>query len=117
MRAPLTPHHLRPPMTSVPIRLGAALLAGMPLLAQATLLRDVNLVPPPPSSSSPFELTRVGPFVYFMADEPANGAELWRTVGTSGTTQLVKDIRPGPSGSNPYWFTAVGTTLFFIADD
>jgi ELWxxDGT repeat protein len=34
--------------------------------------------------------------VYFFADDGTSGRELWSSDGTSGGTQLVKDLNPGP---------------------
>lgn len=45
------------------------------------------------------------------------GVELWRTSGTSGGTQLVKDINFGEGDSNPSYLTDVNGTLFFNAND
>ena len=60
---------------------------------------------------------QVGPWFYFVARTPDEGAELWRSQGTARTAELVKDIRPGPLSSNIAELTVLGTTLFFRADD
>ncbi len=71
--------------------------------------------------SRPSGLTAVGSTLYFSANDGTNGTELWKSDGTDGGTQLVKDIRPGSSGSFSGYgsvnFTAVGTTLYFSAND
>lgn len=39
--------------------------------------------------------------VFFALDTPGLGRELWKSDGTPGGTELVKDINPGPAGSSP----------------
>lgn len=65
------------------------------------------------ADSSVESLTVVGNRLFFIASEPAHGAELWVTDGTSGGTRLVRDISPGPTSSGLGGFTRVGDTLFF----
>jgi ELWxxDGT repeat protein len=60
-----------------------------------------------------YELTRAGELLYFRAETPANGAELFATDGTVAGTRLVKDIVPGASGSNPTGLVAFGDRLVF----
>ena len=47
-------------------------------------------------------LTEVGGTLFFAADSPDHGRELWKSDGTTGGTVLVKDIKPGDDGS-PYF--------------
>jgi ELWxxDGT repeat protein len=79
-------------------------------------------------SSSPSYIFSIGSTAYFMATDPANGYELWKSDGTAAGTMLVKDIKPGPTGNVPVgWsnpglppfanFTDVNGTLFFTAND
>jgi ELWxxDGT repeat protein len=70
---------------------------------------------PGAKSSGPTQLVRAGGAIYFVATDPAHGAELWKWDGT--TTSLVKDIRPGPVGSAPSSLTVIDDQLFFAADD
>lgn len=82
------------------------------------LVKDINTEPDPGRgtvASRPSFLTDVNGILYFTADEPENGRELWKSDGTEPGTTLVQDINPGPNGSSPSDLTAVGGTLFFKA--
>ena len=56
-------------------------------------------------------------YMYFAADNSGSGRELWRTDGTPGGTEMVKDINPGEGGSDPDELTVSGDYLFFTASD
>ncbi|MDX2167392.1 MAG: hypothetical protein SF182_10025 [Deltaproteobacteria bacterium] len=78
------------------------------------------------SGNTDTQLIGVGAQLFFIAEDPATGAELWRSDGTPGGTRLVRDIAPGSTwgihlndyteGYEPY-FAAVGDVLFFFAND
>jgi ELWxxDGT repeat protein len=55
--------------------------------------------------------------LFFAANDGSIGEELWRSDGTPGGTQLVRDISPGAGSSQPRSLTVAGGKLFFIADD
>ena len=59
--------------------------------------------------------------IYFGAEDEATGvgAELWRTDGTNGGTDLFKDVWPGPAPnhSQPLRFFSAGDYLYFTAID
>jgi ELWxxDGT repeat protein len=84
------------------------------------LVKDIN---PGINGSDPRYLTNVDGTLFFDAyDGPkgtpdTHGSELWRSDGTAGGTQLVKDIFPGSWSSYPFDLTNVGETLFFSAYD
>ena len=67
------------------------------------------------SSSSPSQLTAVGNTLYFAANDGTNGAELWKSDGTTSGTLMVKDINPGPINGDIYYLTAVGYNFYFRA--
>ncbi|QGJ70082.1 Hypothetical protein PBC10988_17710 [Planctomycetales bacterium 10988] len=54
--------------------------------------------------------------LFFLADDGIHGRELWKSNGTSGGTELVKDINPGGAHSEPVHFMNVNGALFFIAN-
>ncbi len=79
-----------------------------------SLVRDIN---PGPASSGPRMLTSAGDSLYFRAQHPEHGDELWRSDGTAEGTHLVKDIRPGSGGSEPYGLLAIDGAVYFVAED
>jgi ELWxxDGT repeat protein len=65
--------------------------------------------------SNPNELTPLGAWIYFSADNGVYGSELWRTNGT--TTELVANIASGWNDSSPSGFTILGDWIYFSAND
>ncbi len=62
--------------------------------------------------------TPAGQRVYFTAETPQTGRELWVTDGTEAGTGLVFDLFPGPRGSSPTLTFAIAPgTMLFAADD
>ena len=59
----------------------------------------------------------MGETMFFTADDPAHGEELWKLEGGQGEAVMVKDIQPGSSGYGPEYSTVVGDRVFFHADD
>ena len=82
-------------------------------LLSATMIEIV----PGSSPSNPEEMTDVGGFVYFRAQDATHGYELFRSDGTPGGTTLVMDIRSGSAGSFPQQLTNVNGVLYFVAHD
>lgn len=65
----------------------------------------------------PLELTDADGTLFFTAEDPKHGRELWRSDGTPQGTFRVKDIRPGAADSLPRNLTPVGEKLYFTAND
>jgi ELWxxDGT repeat protein len=61
--------------------------------------------------------TQVNSLVFFSAQDPTHGDELWASDGTTAGTQLVLDINPGAGYSLTHYLTNVNGTLFFVAND
>lgn len=71
-----------------------------------------------PFTSAPQSFVEVNGTVYFQAATRGQGAELWKTDGTTAGTQLVKDIVPGlDTGSYPTNLTNFNGILYFTATD
>ena len=70
-----------------------------------------------PLSSSPESLTVAGGVLYFVAQDPVSGRELWKTDGTTAGTVRVKDIAPATASSLPGNLVNANGTLYFTADD
>src|SRR5438034_8180286 len=91
------------------VHLGPARAQQLPYL-----VTDINTAT---EDSSPDGLTDVNGTLFFVASDPTNGRELWKSDGTAAGTVLVKDIHPGSGDSSPYGLTDVNGTLFFAAFD
>jgi len=66
----------------------------------------------------PRSLTVVGDTLYFFANDPLYGQELWANNGTYSGSWLVQDINPGPANSYVTQYpVALGDKLLFIAND
>ncbi len=65
------------------------------------------------ASASPRSLTVAGGKLFFTADEPSSGRELWVTDGTAAGTEMLADICPGDCSSDPAVFGGLGGVLLF----
>jgi ELWxxDGT repeat protein len=66
----------------------------------------------------PRSLAVVGDTLYFFANDPLYGQELWANNGTYSGSWLVQDINPGPANSYVTQYpVALGDKLLFIAYD
>ena len=70
-----------------------------------------------PGSALQNSIVEVNGVAFFAANDGTHGFELWRSDGSPGGTQMVKDINPGGGSSYPVGLTNVGGTLFFSAND
>ncbi|HZI12351.1 MAG TPA: ELWxxDGT repeat protein [Myxococcus sp.] len=78
------------------------------------LVRDLA---PGAGGSRPLEFVRVGDRVFFTANDPRYGRELFVSDGTRWGTRLVRDIWPGAMGSFPSSLFAYNGLLYFAAAD
>ncbi len=69
------------------------------------------------ASSNPLFFTDVNGMAYFCASTEQDGAELWKSDGTTGGTVPVANINPGTAPSLPRDLINVNGTLFFRAYD
>lgn len=100
------------------LRLQLERLEGRDLLtATPTMVANIN----PTGGSNASEFVDVGGILFFSAEGPSLGAELWKTDGTAAGTVMVKDINPTGSSfpglaRGQYMAAAnVNGTLFFSA--
>ncbi|RMG45411.1 MAG: hypothetical protein D6718_07605 [Acidobacteria bacterium] len=81
----------------------------------ADIGRDGTGSDPDPHGSDPADLTSAAGLLFFAAEDPGAGRELWITDGTEAGTRRVKDIEPGPGSSSPHDLTALGNLVLFAA--
>jgi len=60
------------------------------------------------------EMKDVAGTLFFLAEEPDHGFELWATNGTGATTRLVRDVHPGPDAGLQGQLTRLGSLLLFV---
>jgi ELWxxDGT repeat protein len=82
----------------------------------ATTTQQVADVYPGTTGSDPDEFTRVGEKVFFVAQDPVNGRELWMTNIDTLATTLVKNLRPGSLSSNPHALSECNGRLVFACE-
>ena len=71
----------------------------------------------PGGDSSPFRFCEANGKMFFIANNPASGQELWVSDGTKTGTQLLKDINPGTANGSIYGLIAFNNKLYFSAND
>jgi ELWxxDGT repeat protein len=91
-------------------------LIALPASGAPRQIADVNTLPEH-LGVYPSEITVVGNRIFYTAQTPVQGRELWQTDGTESGTRMVKDLRVGQAGSSPGMLRAVGDRVFFLADD
>jgi ELWxxDGT repeat protein len=82
--------------------------------AGTVLVKDIN---PGSASSSISNITAVGSWIYFLADDGSSGKELWVSDGTADGTRQVADINPGTGDSEFDELVVAGTTLYLFRRD
>lgn len=86
-------------------------------MAGTVMVSDIY---PGPLSSDPKSLVLAGPDgpLFFAAEEPTAGREIWQLTEPTGTPELLaEDITPGVQSSWPEFLAVHGSSLMFIADD
>ncbi len=53
--------------------------------------------------------------LFFTANQPLTGTELWKSDGTASGTVIVSSIAAGTASSSPQNLTAIGSTVYFSA--
>ncbi|MEO6950079.1 MAG: ELWxxDGT repeat protein [Ginsengibacter sp.] len=103
-------------MKKIAILLFSAFLLNTAYSQTAELYKDINNLLNNPSITSEPEFTTVGNKVFFIAEEPLTGKELYVSDGTREGTRLI-DINPGTGSSSPSNLTEMGGFLYFSAYD
>ena len=83
---------------------------GTGLLPRPQLVKDIY-PGPGHGGASPFAFA--GSTLFFGAQDPEHGLELWKSDGTAEGTVLVKDILPGPESSIPFRIVPFGDRVLF----
>src|SRR5205085_8975905 len=75
---------------------------------------------PGPKGSHPTDLTVAGGTLYFTAESPLAGRELWSTIGGDTGPSIVgpadSGFNPGPRSSDPRDFAIMDSIFYFSAD-
>ncbi len=99
---------------------GLCMLAASAFGQTSVLVRDVNQQALP-APAVPASMVRVNPgsgqVLIIAVEDALNGAEIWKSDGTTGGTALVKDLVAGPDGADPVNLTTSGSRVFFSAAD
>jgi ELWxxDGT repeat protein len=86
---------------------------GTGLLPRPQLVKDIY---PGPGHGAPQAFAFAGSTLFFVAQDPEQGFELWKSDGTSEGTVLVKDVLPGAESSIPYPIVPFGDRVLFSTD-
>ncbi len=92
---------------------GALAMSGA-ASAEPILVKDVNVTPTGTGGSTPVVS---GGTLFFIGQDEAHGAELWKTDGTEAGTVLASDMVPGPDGSSPLWLMDAGGLLYILTGE
>jgi LPXTG-site transpeptidase (sortase) family protein len=80
-----------------------------------TRVKDVN--PNLLQGSNPREVTSIGTNLFFVADDPSYGANIWRSVPPYDDDHTERLLVRDPDALNPKDLTPVNTTLYFTAEN
>jgi len=86
-------------------------------LPNTNLIKDIYVDANYFNSSGINNFIKVGATIYFTARDITNGFEVWKTDGTEGGTQMIKDNFPGNSSSSPGGLTEFNNQLYFLQYD
>ena len=101
--------------TVVALALVAVIVAPAATFAgKARIAADITPGEGVPSGS---DIVRYGKKVLFFGTRPGEGAELWKSDGSTSGTKLVRDIRLGPIGSGPRDLIVVDGIAYFTANE
>ncbi len=92
-------------------------LAPIQVIGQVELVKDFVYNANYTLGSYPVSPVNVNGVVYFRADHPSFGSELFKSDGTTNGTVLIKDINKGQSGSVPQFIAGLENIILFSADD
>ena len=92
-------------------------LAPIQVNSQVELVKDVAYNANYTLGSYPVSPVNVNGGVYFRADHPSFGSELFKSDGTTNGTVLIKDINKGQSGSVPQFIVGHENIILFSAGD
>ena len=91
-------------------------LAPANALGQQFVLSPLKDISPGASSSWPRDMVRVGDEIFFAAEDPAHGNELWASDGTAAGTRLVDDIYLGTElATRKIWWNSRGARSLKLA--
>ncbi len=93
-------------------------MAQEPILLKDFNTNGVSAFPDGNSSNdSPIKGIATEKILFFLAETPGTGEEIFRTTGTEVGTILLKDIKPGASESNIRFLGVIGDKVLFSAND
>ncbi|WP_123862176.1 T9SS type A sorting domain-containing protein [Chryseobacterium artocarpi] len=90
----------------------AILLANLITAQSISLVKDIY---PGVNGSSPQYLVNFNNKVYFSANHPDYGSELWVSDGTASGTNIISDILTGSTGQIPVYMTVFNNKIYYSA--
>ena len=90
----------------------AIVLAQLVSAQSISLIKDIN---PGVQGSSPQYLTKYNGNIFFSANNPTLGSEMWFSDGTADGTQVVADFLPGTAGQIPVNLSTFNNKIYYSA--